>query len=87
VKEYKIGNAKVMSFEDIVEVRMPPDCANAEKERKKAEEGEEKPRKEKKRAEKEDKGAEKRKTAADERKVEALERPPRHRHITAGGKG
>jgi hypothetical protein len=53
IKERKIGDAKVMSFNDIVEARKLYDLAQAEKERKKAEKDKKKVEKEKKQVEKE----------------------------------
>lgn len=64
VKERKIGDAKVMSFDDILEARRLRECAEAEAARKKAEKEQKKAEKERKKAEMEGKKAEKEKQKA-----------------------
>jgi hypothetical protein len=71
IKERKIGDAKVMSFDDIVEARKLYDLAQAEKERKKAEKDKKKVEKEKREVEKEKERAEKGKKKAEKEREKA----------------
>jgi colicin import membrane protein len=71
IKERNIGDAKVMSFEDIVEARILYDLAQAEKERKKAEKEKKKVEKEKREVVKEKERAEKGKKKAEKEREEA----------------
>jgi hypothetical protein len=65
VKERKIGDAKVMSFDDILEAKRLRECAEAEETRKKIEREEKKAEKERQKALKEQVKAEKEKEKAE----------------------
>jgi hypothetical protein len=71
IKERKIGDAKVMSFDDVIEARKLYDLAQAEKERKKAEKEKKKVEKEKKQVEKEREKDEKKREKAEKEKDKA----------------
>jgi hypothetical protein len=72
VKEKKIGDAKIMSFDDILEAKRSRECAEAETARKKNERERKKAERERKKAETEEKKAEKdrQKAVKDQAKAE-----------------